>query len=504
MAISPVPMYVGWLEAIGCDVNADSFVSFIHPDGEMAPVTVGSKRLVVPTPDVLKRMDAKQHIAYHPLSEMITRSESQVQQKIRTIINVKTLFIAVGLMIDLVALAASDKKESTSKSEYFPLFAALKDVTPKTLEAVSALADKLQPTGVENRLINFASKRNGTIAGSKEKRRRVTTVTFPILHEFGDKSDPGRIYGVKMSKKDKLVIYELLKFIFPKMETPDAYSAASDSMQAPYFMSLAEAHTKLMAEALNPVAWTFKDSISNFSYSHAQVGWFAQTEQLKSYEGFIPSMEGNEGLDTLKAKDGSVVANVGEISPSIFASPVTSAVQTATIPVAPSPAQVKETPSILKSPGISVGLNALNTMGNGGSWNGGGFATVQTGHQGGYVHPNGTVGLNTSYGMGNTGFGGVPAYGNNGGAYVPPGFVAGKNGQVFDILNTSLDVLEQNLDTPTFNDVYQFRMNHSTQNPTPAAYAHSLTLNVVTPAFGYGNGGFGGGAFGGFAGFNTV
>ncbi len=488
MATSPIQMYVGFLKDVGAEIAADNTVSFIMPDGDLAPITIEHRRLVVPTPEMLKTIDSAKHVAFHPMSEMITRGESPVQAKLRNMINIKTQFVISSLMIELATLAISDSKDKTSRSEYFPLFEALKDASKKTVDAITNLVRKFEPQGLENRLINFSSKRNGAIAG--KKYRRVTTVTFPIMNEFTAASPADSIYGVKMSKKDKQVIFNLLKFIIPKIDQVDAYSDSSDSLQAPMFISLARAYGNVMRD-ITDIAWKFKDAISNVDYCIATFDYVPLLDKVSEYEGFIPPLEGNEGVGTLTTPSGGVVASIGEILPAT--APVQPAL-TAASPissVAPSPADPNSSNDVMQAPKpVTFGMVGFGNGFGQNTFGGVSFPIVgqASGTVSGFAHPNGMAGFGVGFNTGfNTGFGGF-------GGQLPQGFVMGKNGPI-NIFTATLTELEANLDSATFNQIYQMRQQQAAVQQQQQAFQSQVNAfgTMMQGQFGTGQTtGFGG------------
>lgn len=448
MATSPIPLYTSFINSIGCEVSGEDKISFVMPTGDTTPVTLEGKDLVMPTPEMLRRMDGNLHVAYHPLSEQVMRNESPVQRKLRTIVNIKATYMLGSLMQDLTELALSDKKERTSKSDYFELFTVMKDASKTTMQSVKAVVATLEVTGLEHRLVNFASKRGGKLNGTPF--RRITNVTFPILAEFAPEKPADHIFSVKMSKKDKLVIFELLKYIIPKLQVQDAYSAGSDSMDAPMFISIALAWAKF-AEDINAVSWRYKDALANFTYCNTEIGYLDQLEKISSFIGFIPSMAGNEGTTQLVNKSTGVSVEVGglaggnptTISPTAATSPLSPPATTGFIAPTPAVGTATTAPTVpsvilptegghLKAPSMPVGA-LLNPGFNNGGFNNGGF--------------------NAGNAWGNNGWGGMGVTTG----YLPPGTIMGTNGQPVNVLTATLDELERVLDPATYSQVYNQR-----------------------------------------------
>lgn len=450
MAKSPITFYEGFLRSLGMVVGADNTIAYQGADGDLIPMTIESKRLVMPTQEMLRTMDSKFHVAFHPLCEMIMRNESPVQRKIRTVVNTHTTGIIIQLMITLAALSISDQKDKTTRSEYFDLFTLMNGAKESTFKAVEKLVEVIEVTGTNNRLVNFGIKRSGDLNG--KKFRRSCQVTFPILAEWDAHKPEDRIYGVKMSKKDKATILLLLNFIIRGLNVKDAYSAGSDSMFAPTFMALANAYAAFMTD-INTVVWNFKNELPNVGIMQADLSWVDLSLDLEQYNGFLPVLEGNEGVATVQNSAGTKT-DIGTISNvNMSVPPNLAAITTPTI----IPTQVNPSPGGF-----------------------GGFPTLKTGQpNAGFLHPKGTVGFNPMAGNPMMGNMYNPMMSMMG--YTPPGanlmaviqqnqqpqinpmmmqqgVVMGNNGQPLNIWTAPLAELESALDSTTYGFIYAQRL----------------------------------------------
>lgn len=532
MVKSPVPMYASIMTALGCEVDASDLVSFIMPSGDRSPLLVEGRRLVLPTPEMLKRIQGDQHIAYHPLCEMIMMNESQVQAKIRNVINIKTMFVISTLMLELISIAISPDKKITSKAPYFDLFTEMQEASPRTQKSVKSLVDAFKPSGLERRLVNFQSKRTGKI--NDKNFRRITSVVFPILAEFDEKKPADRIFDVKMSKKDKEVIFRLLKYIVPSIMVPDHYSAGSESMIAPSFDSLMKSYALLMAD-LNKISWKFKDDLANVSFLNVDLSFLDMTKDLEQYKGFLPPLDGNQGEQNLNAQassqnaisiDGMTPAKLGIENVPVVSGTLTSPSVTNTVKT---PEQIaKATAASTNGVGLAIppmgggmgmmggmmagaalGGMAMGNLGMGMPMNGfnpmmggmmggnfGGFPTVAGGQpNAGFIHPNGTQGINPMLANGmmggmpgmpgmNMGGMGMPNMGFNGfmpgqmgmmgmGQVLPAGCVMGRT-KVVNLMTDSLDELERELPPDVYSQIYTQRAAMGQQSVQQAMWSQMM------------------------------
>lgn len=522
MVKSPVPMYASIMTALGCEVDASDLISFIMPSGDRSPLLVEGRRLVLPTPEMLKRIQGDQHIAYHPLCEMIMMNESQVQAKIRNVINIKTMFVISTLMLELISIAISPDKKITSKAPYFDLFTEMQEATPRTQKAVKSLVDTFKPSGLDKRLVNFQSKRTGKI-GDKNFRR-ITSVVFPILSEFDEKKPADRIFDVKMAKKDKEVIYRLLKYIVPSIAVPEQYSAGSESMIAPSFDSLMKSYALLMAD-LNKVSWKFKDDLANVSFLNVDLSFLDMTKDLEQYKGFLPPLDGNQGEQNLNAQasaqnaisiDGLAPAKLGTENIPVAAGTLTSPSVTNTVKTPEQIAKATGTASLAIPPmggmgvmggmmagaalggmamgNLGMGMGGFNPMLGGGMLGGGfaGFPTVAGGQpNAGFIHPNGTQGINpmmangmmgmnmNGMGMMGTGFNGfmpgqMGGMGMMGmGQMLPAGCIMGKT-KVVNLMTDPLDELEKEIPPDLYSQIYSQRAMMGQQSVQQAMWSQMM------------------------------
>lgn len=524
MVKSPVPMYSAVLTSLGCEVDANDLVSFIMPSGDRSPLLVEGKRLVIPTPEMLGRINSDQHIAYHPLCEMIMKNESQVQAKIRNVINIKTMFVISTLMLELIGIAISEDKEILAKSAFYDLFEQMNEATPRTQKSVKALVETLKPSGLTKRLVNFSSKSVGKI--NDKSYRRITSVVFPIMEEFKANTPSDRIFDVKMAKKDKEVIHRLIKYIVPNIDVVDYYSQGSESMIAPNFDSLVKSYAMLMTD-VNKVSWKFKDSLANVSFLNADLGYMDMIKDLEQYKGFLPVLEGNQGEENINAKTSSENSiSVGGLTPTVIrtdnvpvipgalTSPsVTGTVKTvADVAASTAAANVAGTAGLAKlatmpAMGMMGMMGGTNPMGMMGAFPGmnmmggfNGFPTMANPNpNGGFIHPNGQAGINPALAMGFNGMGmGMPNMGMMGnmnpmmgmngmapnmmggmgmmgfGQQLPHGCVMGRSGKVVNLITDTIDVLEKELPPDLFNQVYSQRCMQGTIANQQAAFMNMM------------------------------
>lgn len=95
------------LPAFRYKVGEEDMISILDPLGRPAPAKVDGKRLVVPTKDWLRKGLGDDYIAFHPLSEKISRlGTSQVLQHMQRQVKANLMFTVKYLTSRILEVAA--------------------------------------------------------------------------------------------------------------------------------------------------------------------------------------------------------------------------------------------------------------------------------------------------------------------------------------------------------------------------------------------------------------
>lgn len=285
-------LYQAILASLNVTADKDGLLSLDYGGNETFPATVEGKRLVLPTPEILKRGLGENLIAFHPLSENILRGESAVLKKTKAYVVTRLTQVLSDLFLGLIGIAVDHKRHSKLSPDQKDLLTTMPDADEKTYQAVEKIFEAMQANG-RYKLLSIYLNRGGKLR--MEKYARSAVVNFPILSEF--ENEDGTVYGVKCRKKDFAGLHKLFEFILPNSDG-SAYSYGSNDPEAPFFDALVHAFLNV-ANQLNKITLQFKKHLENANELLIDTSW-AASENLnwKKYRGMIPVLEGNEGLTT--------------------------------------------------------------------------------------------------------------------------------------------------------------------------------------------------------------
>lgn len=289
--------YEGVLVSAGLAVDDNGLVSYAI-GGLNTPTTIKDKRLVLPTREFLKEGNWDDYIPFHPLSENIYRTESEVIKFLRNAINLRLMSSLTLLMADLVEIAADKDMHGQLIPKQSSLLTVLDKADAKTYEAFSKIINRVTPTG-DRRIVSIYLKRGGKLRG--EKYSRVGVVSFPITEEF-DNEDTRTIYGVKLRVKDFQGFKNLMEYIIPDCDDLERYSYGSRSLEVPFFDSLLSAYVNV-AEQINKKAKLFKKHLPNFDDIYIPLDFASELDNISGYRGLIPTLEGNDGEISIDDKE---------------------------------------------------------------------------------------------------------------------------------------------------------------------------------------------------------
>lgn len=254
------------------------------------PYTINGKRVILPTNSNLRNPE-KNTIVFHPLSENITRSESDVLKSLRDSVMYELTMKSISLMLELARVAATPsehKRLDPASSKYLK---QLPDMDEKTY---LFLKDKvLMRVGPEpeNRLVSLTlrkgEKRDGVL-------RRVQ-FKFPVLDAL--MTDEPSLLGVKYpSQKIRNTLRVLFQLVLGDEETRAGFDYGSKNQIAPYFHALLVGFSN-MAEHLNTVVLAHKKLLGKETAEDltTDLSWFEGLEEMAEMRRVVPPQEGNQG-----------------------------------------------------------------------------------------------------------------------------------------------------------------------------------------------------------------
>lgn len=263
------------------------------------------KDLVLPTRDRL-RSPTEGVVFFHPLSEQMTRGESEVFRYFKrgALVRLNTYFTQVGSA--LIQLQRNPLLQQKMSIDQITLIKGISDVSKTASESWSKcmispiISSPLIPSQWP---LNIHVRRNG-VYGAKSYRR-VAIADFPLFNQIFRnellKSDDGKnLYSLK----DYETIKQVGKAIFSEIDRVDreTLGAGYDGVLAPYFISFLMSYAKI-AERLTHFSETLMDPF-------LEVG---ATKENLIVPCFDARWVSEEGLGVLEDISRSVPAQAGNI-----------------------------------------------------------------------------------------------------------------------------------------------------------------------------------------------
>lgn len=288
------------LGAIGIiDETGKGHLSRVLGEGNYIPFMIGDKRVVLPTAEHLRSGD-NGVLVYHPLSENITRGESDMIKSMRDQIMFRLTVVAVQLISELGRVAATESEHSRLDASSSKYLKAVSGMDARTYEFLKKVIQRIGPEP-EKRLISISLRK-----GSKDGVLRAAKFKFPVLEQL--LTDEHELLGQKYpSKKARATLIALFEIVLGDEETRASYDYGSKNMAAPYFHALmmgfnaiashlndvTKKHKKLLGKAIDdegkPLGhWLSEDLTIDLS-------WMEAMDDLAELRRIVPPQEGNEG-----------------------------------------------------------------------------------------------------------------------------------------------------------------------------------------------------------------
>lgn len=280
------------------DLSGAGLLSSVFDPEKPQAVTVGGKRLTLPLKDVLREGKKEDQIIFHPLSENVTRGESDVIKALRDYIQWRCLSVTVQLAEELGRVAASPSEHKKLGPKASKFLQQLPDFDAKTNTALGNLIKRVSPDP-ERRVVSITLRQ-----GSKSKDDgaiRSAQVSFPLLEDLA--TDGLEVFGMNMpSKKAKARLHKLFEIILGDEETRATFNYGSANSAAPYLHALLTTYSRIAAQ-LNKVVETHAKLLgeSLVEKLHTPLDWVVGLEEFGKLRAMVPPQSGNEG--SIKASD---------------------------------------------------------------------------------------------------------------------------------------------------------------------------------------------------------
>lgn len=319
--------------------------------GELKPVRIDGKELILPTREFQAKPDWTKFVAFHPLSESIARGESEVLNKSRDLISLRLFYKYFELSEALLMLAVNSEAQSKLTPSTMKHLEGLGDADAKTVENLSKIFAKAKATftGGENRcLISLFLKRGGTQNGTKYSRLCVASFPYyeALLKVEDEPADKRQVFGVPLRAKDIKVLKRLHEIILPGSDE-GVYSIGTNSQTAPYWGALVMTYTNILNQ-FNSLIKPFSKVIK--SLKPVNTDWDVG-DQLQQFRNQIPPMPYNEGADATAAPEATATTTTQAAPqpPQPQQAPTYPAAQQ---PLTQQPVAVQQTPAYNPAPAV--------------------------------------------------------------------------------------------------------------------------------------------------------
>lgn len=284
--------------------DENGYISSITFEDKKEPVFIDGLRLVLPTDYHLRNFNPKEKIIFHPFTENILRGESEVIQKLKSILNIRLNYTAGIVAQYLLNLVASPQMHARLTPEQNEIITAISDADEKSVATLTNLMISGIKDNPDRVFTNVYLKRGGVF--ENKRYARVGIVTFPFYENVVN----GKID--KLRAKDKQAYKQLFEFMFPNIEQHDSYNFGSDSAVSPYLEALLRSVAKV-ASRLNDLISVYRDFIDDadqLMFDSEWLEYFRDLNDLIPEIRKIPVQHGNDGeLSVIEEPKAAPVSN---------------------------------------------------------------------------------------------------------------------------------------------------------------------------------------------------
>lgn len=282
-------VYEGILKSMQYDVDDTGLVSVVTPTGTKAAAKVDGARLVIPTTQRLRDGFTEDLQPFHPLCESISRKgTSPVLQHMQRAVKQHLGFLVSYLADALVDLSLNTHLHKDMPPDMSDVLMKLTNITDKTKTILDAL---IPAAHKQNKLVTVYLKGAGTFAG--QKVNRIAVIRFPILDELDNDADKDRVLGIKVPAKQRKIISNLLRLVVPFGDSPEEYSAGTNTRVAPFFTAFLLAYHKIatrLNQSINRYAGPLGLPLKPIELFPLE--WL---EEFPKIYNQIPTLNGNDG-----------------------------------------------------------------------------------------------------------------------------------------------------------------------------------------------------------------
>jgi len=286
-------IYRSILAFAGIQVDSDGFAYTQYKDSKK-PFLIKNQRLALPTQENLKNFQPGEMIIFHPLSENIAQGESEVISKLKYSINVRLNYTFGIISQSLLSIVNNVDLHKNLNPDQTELLIEIGSVDQTSMTNFTKIMLAVINENPDSGFLNIYLRRGGRVFDKKYSRAGI--VNFSLYKELKESTN-NTIKGIKVREKDKELFLKIYKFIFPKIDQPQAYDYGSESSTAPFLDSLMKTALNI-AGRFNDILDMFEkeiDSSSDLVFDSDWVSKFDNLDALIPEIRRIPMQHGNDG-----------------------------------------------------------------------------------------------------------------------------------------------------------------------------------------------------------------
>lgn len=272
MSEKVLDLYTSILTNLGFDITPDGVIKTIIGE-DKSQFLVDGKPCLMPTFANLRKPDNKEF--FHPLREDMVGGESKLITAMRRFIVLRANVILSSIALDLFNIAASPTLQKALTAEQSGLTTGIGEVDEGSVKKLMTIVAAMAKQDPYKSFVSMYSRRGGSIDGKNYKR--ICVVSFPLYDEL--LKDEPKVFGVKVSEKNRAAILSLLRFMFPGIEDDDMYSSGSNSKVAPFFDSLINSTLKIYS-SINDLLDVYGSRIDSIDIPRGDFSWVADFEKI--------------------------------------------------------------------------------------------------------------------------------------------------------------------------------------------------------------------------------
>ena len=294
-----IDFYKKVANASGLTTDEGGNIYIEEPNGDLSPVEVDGKKLVIPTKEQIRNTvetDDNGNIVvnktyFHPLRENLVKLESTSLTKLRKHMAFNLNWYTGVIIHNIMSYMVSpklQKKPTKTELELMDKIAQLgvdDIVDDKTFQNYEKLMSAMLSDKPDESFIGLYIKRGGKI-GSK-KYNRVGVVFFP-LYEALTASKDRKVHGVRLRIKDIKLFKCILEYIFPDISNPEAWMVGVDSKVAASTVALLGA-SQLVIDRINLMVKSYKKALTE-DLEEIDTSYMTYLEDIEGKKGEIQSI----------------------------------------------------------------------------------------------------------------------------------------------------------------------------------------------------------------------